>query len=166
MKLIYGKSYCTLEYGVENIRNIVIKYRGNITIRHHHMEFLGKLNKHRGYFFNFGKKSLLIKSYNEIKIGYNEEIFGEVDLFRWIGEFKILSAKVNGKVIPVKVTNVDYWNFTDSKWDSAGKPEGYRGTYHFGRSPKMRRKISSRTSNRGGRILPTRTATSGSGGGY
>ena len=58
MKLIYGNSYCTLEYGVENIRNIVIKYRGNITIRHHHMEFLGKLNKHRGYFFNFGKKLL------------------------------------------------------------------------------------------------------------
>ena len=166
MKLTYGNSYCILEYGVENIRNVTIQYRGSITIKHHHMEFIKRVGKNRALFFNFGKKSLLIKSYNEIKIGYNEEIFGEVDLFRWIGEFKILSAKVNGKRIPVEVTNVDYWNLTDSKWDSAGKPEGYRGTYHFGRSPKMRRKIGRGTSSRGRGRLPAKTTTRRSGGGY
>ena len=91
MKLFYGNSYCTLEYKTEAIRKVVINYRGSITIRHHHMEFLKRLNNHRGYFFNFGKKSLLINRNNVITIGYNEETLGEIELFRWSGEFKITS---------------------------------------------------------------------------
>ena len=163
MQLIYGNSYCTLKYGVENIRNVIIKYRGSITIRHHHMEFIKRVGKNGALFFNFGKKSLLINRNNSIKIGYNEEIIGEIELFRWIGEFRIISAKVNGKNIPVKVTNVDYWNLIDSKWDSAGKPEQYKGNYRFGRTPKRRSKrIGKGISKR----LSTKTTTGGGGGGY
>ena len=67
MKLIYGNSYCTLKENVENIQNVVIKYRGRITIKHHHMEFIKRIDKTRGFFFNFGKKSLLING-NETKM--------------------------------------------------------------------------------------------------
>ena len=162
MKLTYGNSYCTLEYGVENISNIVISYRGNITIKHHHMEFIKKVGKNRALFFNFGEKSLLIKSYNKIRIGYNKEISGKVELFRWIGEFKILSAKVNGKRISVEVTNADYWNLIDSKWDSAGKPEQYKGQYFVGNIPKRRIVFKKRARGR----LPAKTTTRRSGGGY
>ena len=163
MKLIYGNSYCTLKENVENIQNVVIKYRGRITIKHHHMEFIKRIDKTRGFFFNFGKKSLLINRNNTIKIGYNEEIVGDIELFRWIGEFRIISAKVNGKNIPVTVTNVDYWNLIDSKWDSAGKPEQYKGTYRFGKMPKRRSKrIRKGISKR----LLTKTASSSSRGGY
>ena len=165
MKLTYGNSYCILKYNIENIRNVVIKYRGSITLKHHHMEFIGRIDKNRARFFNFGKKSLLIKRDNEIQIGYNEDIVGEIELFRWIGNFRILSVKVNGKNVPVTVTNVDYWNLIDSKWDSAGKPELYKGTYRFGRTPKRIRKRK-RISRKSSTTATKTIAGSSTGGGF
>ena len=166
MQLIYGNSYCTLKYNIENIRNVIIKYKGSITIKHHHMEFIKRIDKNRARFFNFGKKSLLIQKLNEIHIGYNEDTIGEIELFRWIGNFRITSAKVNGKSVPVTVTNVDYWNLINSKWDSAGKPELYKGTYRFGRTPRRRKRRSRGISRRLSTKTATRTVTRSSGGGY
>ena len=163
MKLIYGNSYCTLHYGVENVKSVVIKYRGAISIKHNHMEFLHQINRRNGMFNNFNRKSLLIRNNNQIRIGYAKEVVGEIELFRWVGEFKILSVKVNNKNVPIEVTNVDYCELINSKFDNMGKPEQYKGTYRYGRVPKRRRKkrmSSKRLSKR------TTTGRSGGGGGY
>lgn len=158
MKLIYGNSHCTLHYGVEAIRSVVIKYRGSIVIKHEHMEFLRQRNKRNGLFKNFEQKSLLIHNNNQIRIGYVKEVIGEIELFRWIGNFKILSVKVNGKNVPIKVFGVDFCELIDSKFDSMGKPEQYRGTYRYGRIPQRRRKMTTKK-------LSTKTTARRSGGG-
>ena len=160
MKLIYGNSHCTLHYGVENVKSVVIKYRGSITIKHQHMEFLHQVNRRNGMFKNFSQKSLLIHNNNQIRIGYVKEVVGEIELFRWVGNFKILSVKVNNKNIPIEVFGVDYCELINSKFDNMGKPEQYRGTYRYGRVPKRRRKMTSKR-------LSTKTTTRRSrGGGY
>ena len=39
----------------------------------------------------------------------------DIELFKWIGEFRIISAKVNDKNIPVEVFGIDYWN-SGGRW--------------------------------------------------
>ena len=164
MKLIYGKSHCTLHYGIENVKSVVIKYRGAITIKHPHMEFLKRINRRSGIFNNFSQKSILIHNNNQIRIGFAREAVGEIELFRWIGDFKILSAKVNKKNIPIEVFGVDFCEMINSKFDSMGKPEQYRGSYKFGRVPKRRRRMKRKRLTTG-TTGTTRTTTGRSGGG-
>ena len=164
MKLIYGKSYCTLHYGIENVKSVVIKYKGSISIKHQHMEFVQRINRRSGIFNNFNQKSILIHNYNQIRIGFAKEVVGEIELFRWVGDFKILSAKVNKKNIPVEVFGVDYCEMINSTFDSMGKPEQYRGSYKFGRVPKRRRRMKRKRLTTG-TTGTTRTTTGRSGGG-
>ena len=136
MKIIYGKGECSLEGFTEPIESIVIKYRGNIVLKHNFAE-LYNIIENDFYFRNLKSKSLLIHGNNQIHIGFIDN--PDLDkLFDFRGEFRIISAKVNDKNIPVEVFGIDYWNSIDSDWDYAGKPEAYKGTYQFGRSPKKK----------------------------
>ena len=89
-------------------------------------------------FRNLKSKSLLIHGNNQIHIGFVEAKNDLIELFKWVGEFRIISAKVNDKNVPVEVFGVDTWNMINSDWDYAGKPEIYKGTYRHGRSPKKK----------------------------
>ena len=131
MKIIYGNSICELQNPIDDVRVIEIKYRGNIMIKHPHREVVYKIDNRRSRVKNKSSNSTLTHENNIITI-LN---YSELSLFKWIGEFRIISAKVNNKNVPVEVFGVDYWNMIDSDWDYAGKPEKYKGTYRFGRSP-------------------------------
>ena len=148
MKIIYGKGQCSLS-SIGGVKSIVIKYRGNISIAHNHLHFGAFLDNDRVLFNNYGAKSLLVHGNNQIHIGIMDGGKIKEELFTYIGEFRIISAKVNDKNVPFEVFGVDYWNLIDSTWDYAGKPENYKGNYKFGRSPKKQalkgRKISTST---------------------
>ena len=59
-------------------------------------------------------------------------------MFKYVGNFRIISAKVNDKNIPVEVFGVDYPNLINSKPENMGKPENYKGNYKFGRVPQKK----------------------------
>ena len=128
--ITYGKSYCEIS---GNYQSIVIKYRGRIVLRHDHFEFIQDLGNNNARVRNFGKKSMLIKNHNQIHIGFTEPQSGDKVLFRYVGEFRILSVKVDDKNAKITEQGIDYWNKVDSTWNTAGKPEQYRGTYKYGR---------------------------------
>ena len=151
MKIIYGKGECSLEGFTELVKSIVIKYRGSIVLKHNFAE-LYNIIENDFYFRNLKSKSLLIHGNNQIHIGFIDNL--DLDkLFDYRGEFRIISAKVNDKNVPVEIFGVDYWNLINSEWDTAGKPENYKGNYKFGRSPKKQaskgRKISTSTQSSG-----------------
>lgn len=162
MKLIYGKGICRLQYQQEPLQSVIIRYKGSIVIRHYHMEYIKKIDNFNALFSNFSKDSLLVHSNNKICIGFlSEEVQDEIDLFRWVGNLKITSVIVNGKSITTELTGVDYWNLVKSTWNSAGKPEEYKGTYQFGKSPrrkKRRKQIRGRSTG-----ISLRRITSGGG---
>lgn len=145
MKIIYGKGQCSLS-STQDVKSIVIKYRGSVSVTHNHLHFGAFLDGDRVLFNNYGARSLLVHGNNQIHIGVMDG--GEIkeELFTYIGEFRIISAKVNDKNVPVEVFGIDYWNSIDSDWDYAGKPEIYKGTYRYGRSPK--KKASKRLNNK------------------
>ena len=79
---------------------------------------------------------MLIHGDNQIHIGFLTPQIELNELFKYNGDFQIISAKVNEKNVAVEVFGIDYWNSINSDWDYAGKPEIYKGTYKYGRSPK------------------------------
>jgi hypothetical protein len=137
MKIIYGKGQCSLS-STEGVKSIVIKYRGGISIAHNHLHFGAFLDGDRVLFNNYGARSLLVHGNNQVHIGVMNNGKINEELFTYIGEFRIISAKVNDKNVPVEVFGVDYWNMIDSDWDTAGKPENYKGNYKFGRVPRKK----------------------------
>lgn len=137
MKIIYGKGECSIEGFTEPIESIVIKYRGNIVLKHNFAELYNVIGNDF-YFRNLKSKSLLVHGNNQIHIGFIDARDNLKELFNWVGEFRIISAKVNDKNVPVEVFGVDYWNLINSTWDSAGKPENYKGNYRFGRVPQKK----------------------------
>ena len=137
MKIVYGKGDCRLDGKIEPIESIVIKYRGNIVLKHNFAELYNVINNDF-YFRNLKSKSLLIHGNNQIHIGFVEAKNDLTELFKWVGEFRIISAKVNDRNVPVEVFGVDTWNMINSDWEYAGKPEIYKGTYRHGRSPKKK----------------------------
>ena len=86
-------------------------------------------------------KSAFVDLNNDIAIFYNEPINIDSELFKYNGDFRIISAKVNDRNIPVEVFGIDYPNLINSKPENMGKPENYKGNYKFGRVP---RKMSSK----------------------
>ena len=138
MKLIYGKGECCINGINEKISSIVIKYQGAVILKHKHAELINVLNNNL-HFRHLKSKSLLIQGNNQIHIGFLPPLIELEELFRYAGEFKILSAKVNDKNIAVELFGVDYWNLINSNWDNAGKPERYKGTYTFGKMPRKKR---------------------------
>ena len=132
MKIIYGNSVCELHNPIEAVKTIEIIYRGNIVIRHKHREVVAKIDSRRNRIRNNSSNSTLTKTNNSIIINN----YSGLSLFRWIGEFRIISAKVNNKNITTEIFGVDYWNLINSNWDNAAKPEQYNGTYKFGRIPR------------------------------
>lgn len=126
----YGKGSCEI---TGNYQGIVIKYRGRIVLRHEHFELIEDLGNNNARVRNFGNKSMLIKNHNQIHIGFVEPQRGQKLLFKYVGEFKILSAKIDDKTAQITEQGIDYWNKINSNWDKAGKPENYRGNYKFGR---------------------------------
>tara|TARA_R110000824_G_C14955738_1_gene651461 strand:- start:242 stop:712 length:471 start_codon:yes stop_codon:yes gene_type:complete len=156
MKLIYGKGECVLNYSTEIVESVVIKYKGSIRLIHKHMEIEHFLGGNRVLIKRKSARSLIIHGNNQIHIGYLNNAEFNPNIFQYNGDFKIISAKVNEKNIPIEVTNVDYWNLIDSTWDNAGKPENYKGNYKVGRIPK---KKSNKFKN-------IKRITKGSGGGY
>lgn len=137
MKIIYGKGKIVLSGFIEPIESIVIKYRGSVIIKHSFAELYNIINN-SFYFRNLKSKSLLIHGNNQIHIGFSNPESNLEELFTYIGEFRIISAKVNDRNIPIEVFGIDYWNLIDSKWDNAGKPENYKGNYKFGRVPRKK----------------------------
>ena len=134
MKIVYGNSICELHNPIENINSIKIKYRGSIIIKHPHREVVEKIDNRRSRVRNKNSNSTLTHENNIITI-LN---YSELSLFKWVGEFRIISAKVNDKSVPVEVFGIDYWNLINSTWDTAGKPENYKGNYKFGRVPRKK----------------------------
>ena len=167
MKIIYGKDSCILQGS--NIVEVVIKYRGDPYLSHNHLEIIEALNDNQAYVKNINSSSLILHGNNQIHIGWKNAVDGEVQLFRYTGYFKILSAKVNGKNITIETKNIDFWNLIDSKWDSAGKPELYKGTYRNGigvRKKKRMKRISRKSSTTATRTITGDGTGSGTGGGY
>jgi len=136
MRIIYGNSICKLEGLNVSVGIIEISYRGNITIKHKHREVIQRISKNLIRVKNKNKTSILTRTNNKIRIEYQNKV--DVELFKWIGDFRIISAKVNDKSIPVEVFGIDYPNLIDSKPESMGKPENYRGNYKYGRVPRKR----------------------------
>ena len=137
MKIKYGKGECFIDYRAEEISSIVIKYRGNVTLRHDFMTIDSILDNERALIKNVNRNNMLVHGNNQIHIGFLNN--PDLDkLFDYRGDFRIISAKVNDQNIPVEVFGVDYWNMIDSDWDSAGKPENYKGNYKFGRVPRKK----------------------------
>ena len=134
MKIVYGNSICELHNPIENINSIEIKYRGSIIIKHPHREVVQKIDNRRSRIRNRNSNSTLRHENNIITI-LN---YSELNLFKWVGEFRIISAKVNDKNVSIEVFGVDYWNLINSDWDSAGKPENYKGNYKFGSVPQKK----------------------------
>ena len=137
MKIIYGKGSCEIDGSIEPIESIVIKYRGNIVIRHGFAE-LYNIIENNLYFRNLKSKSLLVHGNNQIHIGFVNGRDNLKELFKYVGNFRIISAKVNDKNIPVEVFGVDYPNLINSKPENMGKPENYKGNYKFGRVPQKK----------------------------
>ena len=155
MKLIYGKGTCKLDRNIEPIESIVIRYKGIIVLNHKFAELINVIEDNL-YFKNLKTKSLLVHGNNQIHIGFINPQNDLNELFKYNGDFKIISAMVNNKNIPIEVFGVDYWNLINSTWDNAGKPEDYKGNYKVGKIPK---KKSNKFKN-------TNKVTKGSGGGY
>lgn len=139
----YGKGVCEIKSN-EIIKSIEIRYRGNVYLQHNHIE-LTHFFENSMYVKNRNAKSLIIHGNNQIHIGFLNGL-QDAELFKYSGNLKIHSAKVNGKNVPVEVFGVDTWNMINSDWDYAGKPEIYKGTYRHGRSPK--KKASKRLNNK------------------
>ena len=140
MKIKYGKGECFIDYKVEEISSIVIKYRGAVTLNHDFMTIDSILDDERALVKNINKNNMLVHGNNQIHIGFLNN--PDLDkLFDYRGDFRILSAKVNDRNIPVEVFGVDYPNLINSKPENMGKPENYKGNYKFGRVP---RKMSSK----------------------
>ena len=140
MKIIYGKASCVLQGS--QITEVVIKYKGNPYLAHSHLEIISVLNKNQAQVKNINSNSLILHGNNQIHIGYKTAVDGELELFKYTGYFKIVSAKVNGDNVTIETKNIDFWNKIDSKWDNLGKPEQYRGAYRNGkgatRKPEIR----------------------------
>ena len=152
MKIIYGKDSCILQGST--IKSVVIKYRGNPYLSHKHLEIINILNNNQAQANNITSNSVILHGNNQIHIGYKTAVDGEIQLFRYTGYFKILSAKVNGDNVTIETKNIDFWNKIESKWDSLGKPEQYRGTYRNGKgagrvSKRMKSGKSVKTTKRG-----------------
>ena len=139
MKIKYGKGECFIEYTKEEISTIVIKYKGLISLRHNFMGVDSILDDERALLKNVNRNNLLIEGNNQIHIGFLNNPQNLNKLFDYNGEFKIQSAKVNDKNIPIELFGVDYYNLINSNWDNAGKPEKYNGTYTFGKIPRKKR---------------------------
>ena len=138
MKIKYGKGECFIDYKIEEISSIVIRYRGVITIRHSFMGIDSILDNERAILNNVNRNNLLIEGNNQIHIGFLNNPKDLNKLFNYNGDFRIISAKVNDKNIPIEVFGIDYPNLIDSKPESMGKPEDYRGNYKYGRVPRKR----------------------------
>ena len=137
MNIIYGKGVCYINQPV-NVKNISIKYRGLINTKHKHKEII-KSENNKLYIVNMQSKSVFVDLNNNIEILYNKPTINEdSELFKYIGEFRIISAKVNDRNIPVEVFGVDYPNLINSKPENMGKPENYKGNYKFGRVPRKK----------------------------
>ena len=159
MKIIYGKDSCILQGS--SVSEVVIKYKGNPYLSHNHLEIIDALNDNQAFVKNINSNSLILHGNNQIHIGWKTAIDGDIQLFRYTGYFKILSAKVNGENVTIETKNIDFWNKIDSKWDSAGKPELYKGTYRNGagiKGKKGMKRICRKSTT------ATRTITSGRGG--
>ena len=152
MKIIYGKDSCILD-GV-NVTDIVIHYRGNPYLSHNHLEIVEALNDNQARVKNKKSNSLILHGNNQIHIGFKEPFSGELQLFRYTGYFKILTAKVNGANITIETKNIDFCELINSKFDTMGKPEQYGGTYQNGkgvrRSSKRRRTTQTTKTTTGG----------------
>ena len=137
MKIKYGKGECFIDYKVEEISSIVIKYRGAVTLNHDFMTIDSILDDERALVKNINKNNMLVHGNNQIHIGFLNN--PDLDkLFDYRGDFRILSAKVNDRNIPVEVFGVDYPNLINSKPENMGKPENYKGNYKFGRVPQKK----------------------------
>ena len=160
MKIIYGKGECLIDYS-QNYKHISIKYRGEVALKHLHREII-KISGKKIYITNKGKTSFLYHIGNKIDIVFMKDPVNITKLFEYNGTFRITNAKIDDKNISVETKNIDYWNLINSKWDSAGKPEQYKGQYFVGNIPKRRIVFKKRARGR----LPTKTTTRRSGGGY
>ena len=136
MNIIYGKGTCYINSPV-NVRYVSIKYRGLINTKHKHKEVI-KSENNKLYIVNMQSKSIFSNLNNNIGILYKPTINEDSELFKYIGEFRIISAKVNDRNIPVEVFGVDYPNLINSKPENMGKPENYKGNYKFGRVPRKK----------------------------
>ena len=140
MKIIYGKSHCVLQ-GASQTKDIVIKYRGNPYLIHSHLEFISIINENQASVKNLNSQSVLLHGNKQIHIGYKIPQDGELELFRYTGYFKILTAKSGGENITIETDSIDLCQLINSKFDNMGKPEQYKNTYQTGRGLSTEPKI-------------------------
>ena len=138
MKIIYGQDSCILQGSL--VTEVVITYQGNPYLSHNHLEIIDILNQNQARVKNGNSTSVIIHGNNQIHIGFKDAIDGELELFKYTGFFKILTAKINNESATIETKNIDFWEQVNSKWDNAGKPEKYRGTYKSGTGSKNRNK--------------------------
>tara|TARA_R100000808_G_C2132849_1_gene141730 strand:- start:406 stop:891 length:486 start_codon:yes stop_codon:yes gene_type:complete len=140
--LKYGKGLCELNFH-EPIKSIKIVYKGNVYLSHKHFEITHIFQETNSmYAKNRNSKSLILHGNNQIHIGYKNNEESSLELFKYVGEFKIVSVLVNNKETKFNLFGVDYWNLIKSKYDNAGKPEKYNNNYRVGYIPKKgRRKV-------------------------
>ena len=53
MKLIYGRGDCELQYPEENIKSVVIRYKGNVILKHNHLELIVPMYGFGTFLFRF-----------------------------------------------------------------------------------------------------------------
>ena len=163
----YGKGLCEITGAYQEV---IIKYRGQLVLRHPHLEFVEDIGNNHARVRNWGSKSMLIRNHNQIHIGFVDQQIQDGVLFRYVGNFKILSAKIDGINATIELLGVDYWNLIKSKWDNLGKPEQYRGTYKHGKSshkqPREGIKQSSKIKKQIKKQIKTRKTTKITKGGY
>ena len=141
MKLIYGRGDCELQYPEENIKSVVIRYKGNVILKHNHLELIEALSETTARCLNVGSQSLLIHANNQIHIGFRNQSGGNILLFKYSGDFKILNVNVNNNNIPFTVNGIDNCDLIDSTFDVMEKPEFYRKGYISGKITR-RKKIN------------------------
>ncbi len=140
MKIIYGKGECVIDKINEPVQSIIIRYKGNVILKHKFAELYNIINNNF-YFRNLKSKSMLIHGNNQIHIGFITPQNELNELFKYNGDFEITSVKINDVNVNVELFGVDYYNLIDSNWDSAGKPEVYENTFIVGKLPKKRKSI-------------------------
>ena len=136
MKIIYGKDSCILQ-GASMTTEVVITYLGSPFLSHKHLEIIDILNQNQAKVRNGRSTSVIIHGNNQIHIGFLNGL-QDTELFKYSGQFRIISAKVNNRNIPIEVFGVDYPNLINSKPENMGKPENYKGNYKFGRVPQKK----------------------------
>lgn len=119
----YGAGICRID-NLDPIESVVIHYIGNPYLYHNHLE-ITHLFENSIYYRNRGSKSLLIHGNNQIHIGFNQNLENKMELFKYVGRFKIAKVYINNEIGKFSTENMGFCDEIESEFDNMGKPEWY-----------------------------------------